>query len=106
MSINHLLNQSATLSTKGSVDKYGQNSFGSATSIKVRFEKTKKTIKTINKEEEPIDGVVFVNPNITVAVGDKLTYQSVEYRVMKSSPIVKGNGVVNHHELLVQEWNL
>ena len=106
MSFVGLLNQSATISTKGNPDRYGKNAFGSATAVSVRFEKKKSSIVKADKTVEPIDGVVFVGPSVVVGTGDKLTYGGIDYRVMDVADIVLGNGQVHHKELKVQEFNL
>lgn len=106
MAINHLLNQTGHLETEtGVTDRHGKPTFAAGANINIRFEQTSKIIATATKEREPIDGIVFVKPNQTVDIGDKLTYNEVEYRVMRVSPIVVGNGTVHHKELLVQRWS-
>lgn len=106
MALVGLLNQAGSLYTKSTRNKYGKTGFGSAVAIKMRFQKTSTTILNNEREPEPIDGIVFVGPDVTIDVGDKLTYNSVTYRVMTVEPIVVGNGSVHHKELKVQEWNL
>lgn len=103
MSISALLNQSGTISNQGAQTKYAKTSFGAATTVAMRFEKTKRTISTATRDKEPIDGTVFVGPSVSVDAGDKLVFGGISYRVMVVSPIILGNGQTHHLELMVQE---
>lgn len=104
MSFNALINQDAQLSAASGRDRYGKASQGSPVNIKCRFEQVNKTILNPQGETEPIDGIVFVLPTVTVSVGDKFTYQSLNYRVLVVAPIILGKGAVHHKELKVQRW--
>ncbi len=106
MSFNALLNQTGTIANQGSVDRHGKLAYGSATSVSMRFEKTKKFITTPENDKEPIDGIVFVGPSVSVDTGDKLVFGGINYKVMAVSPIVLGNGQTHHQELMVQEKNV
>lgn len=106
MSFNALLNQTGTISNKSTVDRHGKYSQGSGTSVAMRFEKTKKVIVTPQNDKEPIDGIVFVGPSVSVDTGDKLVFDGITYKVMQVSPIILGNGITHHKELMVQEKNV
>ena len=106
MSFAGLLNQSGTIAAKGAINKYGKFTYGSDTTVSMRFQKTKKIITTVDKDKEPIDGIVFVGPNVSVDTGDKVVYDGLTYKVMVVSPIVLGNGQTHHKELMVQEFNV
>lgn len=106
MSIANLLNQDIVIYTKGALDGYGKPTFGSGASYKARFEQQNTTIATVQNDREPIDGKVFVMPECVVGIGDKLTYDGEDYRVMRRSKNVVGSGVLSHQELLVQLWSI
>lgn len=106
MSFNSLLNQTGTIANKGAIDRHGKLAYGTATSVRMRFEKIKKFITTATKDDEPIDGKVFVGPAVSVDTGDKLVFDGIDYKVMLVSPIILGNGQTHHKELLVQEKNV
>lgn len=106
MSFNGLLNQTVTITAGSARDKFGKLTFGSGTDYKARFEKTSKNIFNKQNELEPIDGVVFVKPDTTVSIGDRLVHNSLTYKVMKIDEVVVGTGTLHHKELMVQEWSL
>lgn len=106
MAINHLLNQDGTIENRESgTDRHGNRSFGDARDVKIRFQRTNRTTMTAEREREPIDGIVFLSPDETVDTGDRITYAGQQYRVIKCEPVVLGNGVVHHYELMVQLWS-
>ena len=106
MSIGGLLNQSASISEpSGTRDVHGKRTLGAATTVVARFERKYKTIVTEQREKEPIHGVVFVHPGTTVSIGAKLTYDSVDYRVMTIMDQVGQAGSIHHKELMVQLWS-
>lgn len=105
MALSSLLNQTVTIYLAGNRDKQGRPAYSAGTSARARFERRKTTISTPENEKEPIDGVVFLAPGTTVAVGSKLVYDGANYRVITKSDEVDGRGVTRHLELMVQEWN-
>ncbi len=105
MSVEGLMNQQISLYTAGNVDRTGKRTFGSATTVKARFRPVNKTFVRVEGNIEPIDAIVVVPRDTTVAVGDKITYSSVNYRVMQRMPGIDGRGKTNHIELKAQEWN-
>ena len=106
MSITSLLNQTITLTSQGQRDKFGKVTFATGTSYPARFERNHKLIFTKQNEAINIDGTVFLNPNVTVAVGDRLVYDSVTYQVMQVNEPVGATGAVHHIEVLVQEFSI
>lgn len=106
MSFNGLLNQTATVENPlGSTDRHGQASFEAAQTIRVRAEKTSRTIATATRERAPIDIKFFAGPTVNVLLDARITYLSVKYRTMVVSPIILGNGKVHHYEILAQDWS-
>lgn len=106
MALSTLLNQTVTISAKGPANEVGEITFSTATDYPARFEEADGTIMTAQKEREPIDGRVFVDADCLVAVGDKLVYNEVEYKVMRVSKDIGGPGSLHHSELVVQECSM
>lgn len=106
MSLGSLLNQSVSIKNgTGQFDLHGKPTLGSTASTPGRFEKTYKTIVTENQEREPIHGIVFVGPTVSVNIGAEVTYGSDKYRVMQLEEVVGRGGAIHHKELLVQLWS-
>lgn len=107
MSLNALLNQSVVIQDASSTnyDKGGKRVLGSSTTYRARVQKTNKTIIGPDREQEPIDAIVFLPATASVSKGSKLTYNSEAYRVMAIEDVVVGNGTTHHLELKCQLWS-
>lgn len=106
MAITNLLNQTIQIEPRlADTDLHGRPSFGAPQSTKGRFQQTNRTITTAEREREPIDGLIWTMPSNPIEVGDRVTYNSIVYRAMRSSPIVLGNGKIHHYEAMVQLWS-
>lgn len=106
MSVNTLSNQTVTIENPtGTRDKHGQAAFGAGTSAAVRFERTYKTIKTEEREREPIHALMGCPPAVTIAKGARVTYQTDTYRVMQVAEAIDGSGDVHHREAMLQLWS-
>ncbi len=105
MGINQFFNQTITIQNRTGKDLHAQSSWSAAVEARVRFEKTRKTIATSNREREPIDAVVFAQPGTNVEVGDLITYMASDYKVMTKDDMVDGKGTLHHIELKVQTWH-
>lgn len=104
--IQGLMNQSLRIYARTGVDRYGNHEGSTGVTVRCRFELTSKTITTKDNEREPVDGIVFVGPSVTVNVGDRVRYNSRDYRVLRMSEVVGGTGKTHHKELMVQLWKL
>lgn len=105
MNVDHLLKQSCSINNIAYKDKFGGTSLQGAVDTLCRFQQTTKVISTPQRERDPIDGLVWLPAGTVVGIGDKLTFDSKGYRVMRIEPIVDGRGVTRHLELMVQNWN-
>lgn len=106
MSFNSLLRQTATIANpSGNRNKQGQPAYGSATTHKVRFQQTTKSIATKDRERTPIHGIVFVGKNATVEKDVQVVYNGTVYRVMAIEDVPGRNGQRHHLELMVQLWS-
>lgn len=106
MSVNTLSNQTVTIyNPSGTRDKHGQPAFGAGTSAVVRFERVNKTIKTQERERDPIHATMGCPPTVTIQKGAKVVYQSETYRVMELAEAIDGSGNVHHRECNLQLWS-
>ena len=106
MSISTLSNQTVTIANpSGTRTRTGQDNFDSPTTATVRFERTYKTIKTEEREREPIHAVMGMDPSISISVGAKVTYGSDTYRAMTIAEAIDGSGTVHHREVNLQLWS-
>lgn len=94
MPIADLLNQTLTWTPKSTVNKYGEQSFGTAQSVRGRLEAVTKIIKGPQGEDIGTDAEFFMESSDSPAFGDKITYDSVDYRIIK---IDKSWGRGAHH---------
>lgn len=106
MSVSTLSNQSVLIQNPtGTRDKHGQSAFDAGATVSVRFERTYKTIKTEEREREPIHALMGSVPSIDVQIGAKVTYDSEVYRVITVAEAVDGSGNVHHRESNLQLWS-
>lgn len=106
MNVDHLLKQSCSIATAGAQDKFGKKTMGAATTYACRFQKTTRVIAGVQREKEPIDGIVWLAKTAVVAIGDKLTFGTDTYRVMRIEPMIDRIGATRHLEVMVQDWNV
>lgn len=104
MGINGLLNQTITLYSKSGYNAYGRENVGSGTSVQSRFQKQTKQKLLPNGSLITIEAVVYVPADTTVAVDDKVTYGSVDYKVYAIYAAVDGVGTTNHLKLELTKW--
>ena len=104
MSLANLLRQTITIYNKSSLDKFAKQTFGSGTDAQARFQ-----LKTINRmlpnqETVIVSAIVYVLPTVTVEIGDKIVYNSVNYEVITKSSDIDGVGGSNHIKLELAKW--
>lgn len=104
MNIARLLKQSCTIYNSTGTDKYGKATAGSGTAADCRFERRSKNVLDIQGEQTTIHAVVFLKPDVSVSIGDRLDYNSQTYKVITIADQVNGRGVAHHKELGVQLW--
>lgn len=106
MSISTLSNQTVTIENpSGTRTRTGQDNFGAPTTVACRFERTYKTIKTENREREPIHAVMGVDGGITIQAGAKVTYSGEVFRAITIAEAIDGSGAVHHREVNLQLWS-
>lgn len=104
MQINHLLNQTLTLYSKSSYDAYGREVVGTGTSVQCRFQQTSKHRMGPNNSLIIIDGICYVPADTTVELDDKVTFDSVDYKVYSKYIPVDGAGDTHHIKLELIKW--
>lgn len=98
-------NQDITVTSFTSYDGYGNPTYGSSATVKARFEDEREIIEGTNGEQVSSDGRFWVLPTTVVAKDDKITYESVDYRVIK---VYNGyrRAQAWHKKVYVQKWDL
>ena len=104
MSIDHLLNQEVTLYTKSGYGADGKPSHSTETTIDSRFEKITKRILLPNGQLLTIAAVVMVGSDVSINTDDKITYNSIDYKVVDIEIAVDDLGQTSHKELRVIKW--
>lgn len=106
MSVTNLSNQTVSIANpSGTRTRTGQANFSAASNAQVRFERTYKTIKTEEREREPIHAVMGVPPDVSISVGAKVTYGSEVFRAMTIAEAIGPGGAVHHREVNLQLWS-
>lgn len=104
MSLNSLFRQSISIYNKSSLDRFGREQVGSATTVSARFQKVSKVRYKPDGTQYIIEGIVYVPSNTTINEGDKIAYNSVNYRVHGISLPIDGTGNTHHKKLEVTKW--
>ena len=104
MSVNGLLNQQITLASKSGYNAYGRETVGTSATVQARFQK--KTIQRLlpNGSLITILATAYVPSDTTVVVDDKVTHDSVDYKVFAINTAVDGSGNTNHYKLELIKW--
>lgn len=104
MAVQDFFNQTITLYPTSSYDRYGKLVTGSGTEYPARFQETTKDVLSPTGELIHIVGIVYVSPNITIAVNDKVTYSGSDFKVFKKYSAVDGQGATSHIKLELIKW--
>ncbi len=104
MSINGLLNQQITISSKTGYNAYGRETVSTETTIQARFQKRTKQKLLPNGSVITIEAICYVPPDTTVVVDDKISYGDVDYKVFGIYQAVDGSGDTNHLKLELVKW--
>lgn len=106
MSVSSLSNQTVTIENpSGTRDKHGQEAFGAPASAVVRFERTYKIIKTVERERDPIHALMGLPADVAIAKGARITYGTDKYKVIQLDEAIDGLGTVHHREAKLQLWS-
>lgn len=106
MAFNSLLNQTITHYPKSSLDGYGRENVGSASTLKARVQLTTKSRLISTGETVLIELIVFLKGTESVNNGDKIIYSGVTYKVFSKKTGVGRNGDSHHLELECTKWQI
>lgn len=98
------MNQTITLYSQSSYNRYGREVVGSGTNYKARVQEVSRARLLPNGEQVNINLIAYLKSSITVAIDDRVTYNSEEYKVFSVSKPVDGQGTVNHTKLELIKW--
>src|SRR4051794_37881845 len=104
MSVQSLLNQTATLYSQSSYNAQGREVVGATTTVKSRIQAKKRTRLTPTGAMFQIDAVAFFMPSVTIAIDDKVTFSSQNYKVTAIYPVPDGQGNTDHIEAELMLW--
>lgn len=100
----HMLNQTITIARLNGTDDYSDETYDAATTAKARVELTNKSKWTSTGEVIPIAAKVWVDPALMIDAGDKITYASINYKVLGRREVPDGTGKVRLVEMECTEW--
>lgn len=104
MSVNELLNQTIVVYSKTSYNAQGREVVGSGVSVSARVQMVTKNVTTPTGAILTIIAKVFVGPDASVNVDDKITFSGQNFKVYNKYPSVGRLGQVHHYELQLIKW--
>ena len=106
MSLNSLFNQTITIYNKSSYNSEGREVLGSGSTSKARVQEVSKRKLTPDGSVIIIDLIVYAKSSVTVNTDDKITYNSVNYKVIGKTTATDGQGNTNHYKLELVKWQI
>jgi hypothetical protein len=103
---NGFFNQTISLYTRSSYDRYGREVVGEAVSYKARVQEKTKSRLLPNGQVIQIDAIAYVQSDLGVSTNDRIDVGSVKYKVVGKSAAVDGHGKTNHIKLELTKWQL
>ena len=104
MSLTGLLNQMVTLTSKASYGNDGRPTFGAPASIFARIEPEAKRALLPDGTVMRTDAFMMVASDTTIVTDDKITWDSVDYKVMEVFKVPGETGSVHHKEVKLMLW--
>jgi len=106
MSVNNLLNQSVSLYSKASYGADGREVVGVATTVPARFVEGTKSRLLPNQQIVTIDALIYLKPDQSIEINDKVTYGSTNYKV-HAIKVGRGlSGDAHHKTVEVKKWQV
>lgn len=106
MSIGNLLNQTIVIYGKSSYDGYGRPSLGSGTNVNARFQPKQKRKLLPNGDVMTVDAMAYVPADTVVVTDDKVTYDSITYKVTDLYKTPDGKGNTHFIRLELKKWQI
>jgi len=105
MALADYLNQTITITPLTSYNEYGDSTYGVPVTVKARFEDEREIVEMDNGEQVGSSGRFWVLPTVAVAKDHKVSYNGVDYRVIKVYHGYRRTGDW-HKKVYVQKWKL
>lgn len=79
----HFFNDAMTIYASPTTDEYGRQDWGSGVAVTGRFVEKNTLLYQPSGEAAMSDAIIHVSADVTLNIGSRITYDSVDYRVMK-----------------------
>lgn len=99
--IENYLNQSVTIKSKTGFDLEGKPTTSAGVAIAARFQHKTKTLRNDQGLEYTVDAELWTKPEQAIALEDVITYESVNYKVVKIDDKRGLNGKTSHKKALL-----
>jgi hypothetical protein len=104
MAVTDFFNQTITLYSRASYNKFGKLVVGAGVNYPARVQEGTKNVLLPNGQVIEILAKVYISPDVTVAVNDKIVYGGKEYKTYSKYVTVDGSGNANHISLELIKW--
>lgn len=104
MTLLGLLNQTVTIASQSSYGADGRPAFSAGTSVRARVEPKTKRVLMPDGTILTTDAFMIVGPDTTIVTDDKVTYSSVDYKVIEIFPVPGETGSTHHIEVGLKRW--
>ena len=81
----HFFNDALTIYTATTRDEYGRESWGTGTAVMGRFVEHNKLLYNAKGDSIMSDALLHVASDVSITVNSRVTFDSVNYRVIKLS---------------------
>lgn len=102
MGIETYTSQTVQRYPRSGYDSQGKPSFGSASSVLCRFTESTERIKDAAGNEYIIDAKMWVDADQTMALEDKIVYNSINYKVVFVKENRELDGEIHHKRIHLQ----
>ncbi|HYD35553.1 MAG TPA: hypothetical protein VD999_05775 [Vitreimonas sp.] len=104
--ISQLQNQTVTLYSKSSLDRYGREAFGATRTYKVRIQEVSKSKFLGNGQVVPVLAIAYFAPEVTINVDDRVDYGSNNYKVFGKNVAYGADGTAHHIKVELIKWQM
>jgi hypothetical protein len=106
MSFAGLLNQTVILATKATYGHDGRPTFGAGADVQARLEPMQKRYLTAEGTILTLDAVMMIGASVAINADDKVTYNSINYKVVDVFAVPGQDGATHHKEVNLMLWPL
>jgi len=104
MSVKSLLRQSLSVYGVSGYGSDGRETVGSATAYPCRFQATTKNRMLPNNTLVTIEAIAYVQSDAVVSIGDKVAFDSIDYKIVGKYATPNGAGVTEFVKLELVRW--